>query len=109
MLFALDLDTSSQAGEAVRVVSLVEDQAPQFHEAKVVERRDQAAKRSDCAFTSDVSPAAAPEEVQYDEPSEEEECDYEEETYDAEEEIECVQRSLAFPRIRSSRSRDGRI
>jgi hypothetical protein len=27
-------------------VGLVEDQAPQFHEAKVVERGDQAAKRS---------------------------------------------------------------
>ena len=80
-------------------MGFVEDQAPQFHEAKVVERRDQAAKRSDCAFTSDVSPAAAPEEVQYEEPAEEEERDNDEEPYDAQKKIECVQSSSpAFPR-----------
>jgi hypothetical protein len=98
-LFPLGLDAPAQVGEAVLVVGLVEDQALQFHEAKVVERGDQVAKGSVCAFTSGVSPAAAPEEVQYEEPAEEEERDHDEEPYDAHKKVECVQSSSpAFPR-----------
>src|SRR5215208_4073305 len=49
-----------------------------------------------------VSPAAAPEEVEQDEPAEEEDRDDEEEPYDAHEQVECVQ-SSPFQRIRSRR------
>ena len=41
-----------------------------------------------------VSPTAAPEEVQYEEPAEEETSDYYEEPYDAKKKIECIQSSL---------------
>jgi hypothetical protein len=41
-----------------------------------------------------VSPTAAPEEVQYEEPAEEDTRDYYEEPYDAKKKIECIQSSL---------------
>jgi hypothetical protein len=41
-LLAFGFDAPLQAGEAILVVGLVQDQAPRFHEAQVFERRDQA-------------------------------------------------------------------
>jgi hypothetical protein len=41
-----------------------------------------------------VSPTAAPEKVQYEEPAEEDTRDYYEEPYDAKKKIECIQSSL---------------
>jgi hypothetical protein len=67
-----------------------------------------------CALhpTLGVPPAAAPEEVQYDEPAEEENRDYYKEPYDAKKKIECIQSSLDLStkdQGPAARSRDGRI
>ena len=93
-LLAFRFHASPQSGQAIFIVGLMQDQTAQVHEEEVFEGGDHVAgalrERSPAL---DVSPAAAPEEVEQDEPAEEEQRDDQEESYDAQKQVDCVQSS----------------
>ena len=115
-LFALGFDAFPQTGQAAFVVGFVKDKTPEVYEEKAFEGGDHVPgmRRDETAGTLGVSPAAAPQEVEQDEPAEEEERDDEEESDYAKKQVDCVQSSpfngSGLERhVLTANSRDGRI
>ena len=98
-LFTFGFDSLPQTDQAVFIVGFVEDKAPEVDKEEVFEGGDHVAGvwRDETAGTLGVSPAAAPQEVEQDETAEEEGRDDDEESYDANKKIDCVQSSPLTP------------
>jgi hypothetical protein len=95
VLLTFGFDSFPQTDQAVFIVGFVEDKAPEVNKEEVFEGGDHVAGvwRDETAGTLGVSPAAAPQEVEQDETAEEEGRDDDEESYDANKKIDCVQSS----------------
>ena len=121
-LHAFGFDPASHPSEAFLVVGFVQDQTPEFDQPEVFEGGDQTARRNGerrrigvpgALPGLEIPPAAAPDEVQDQEPPEEEDRDEDHEADDAEQKVQCVQNSWpfreSFLRAPCEESRDGRI
>jgi hypothetical protein len=83
-LLPFGFDASPQAGKTTFIVGFVEDKTPGVDKEEVFEGGDHVlVEWPDETYPLEISPAAAPQEVEHDETAEEEDSDNEEEPDDA--------------------------